>query len=102
MFIKEQPKKDENKQPNKYYMGKSKYADKNNSILSFSSGIVDNIQRNPDEDLGKAQLKYLIKEFELIHLVYDQNGIWSNEIGYSHLNRNELNERPLNIKFREA
>lgn len=97
----EQPKTI-HKKPNPFYVGKSKYADKNNSILTFASGVAGNNLRNPHEDFGKAQIKFIENAFNAIAWAYSVVGPMGAEIGYSHLNRNELNERPLKIKFKEA
>ena len=83
-------------------MGESKYVGEYNSIETFASGVAGNNLRNPHEDFGKAQLKYIENTFNAIYWAYSEVGPMGAEIGYSHLNRNKLNERPLKIKFKEA
>lgn len=97
----EQPKKI-HKEPNPFYVGISKYVGKYNSIKTFASGVAGNSLRNPHEDFGKAQIKFIENAFNAIAWAYSEVGPMGAEIGYSHLNRNELNERPLKIKFIQA
>ena len=81
-------------------MPKSGYSTKRNSIMTYCSGIVSNVLRNPTEDLAFNQLEYLQNAFLLINFVYTQ-GPLSTELGYTHIH-NIPNKPPSKILFREA
>jgi hypothetical protein len=79
----------------------SRVSKKRNSYITLAAGIVSNIMRNPDVDIAKAQLKHIETLFVAINALYSEDGHLCDEIGYSHITR-EQNQIPKQIKFIEA
>jgi len=79
----------------------SRVSKKRNSYITLAAGIVSNIMRNPDVDIAKAQLKHIETLFVAINALYSEDGLLCNEVGYSHITKDE-NQIPKQIKFIEA
>lgn len=79
--------------------GKSiKGAPKQNSPLSYASGLLSNYLRNGSQDFTVKQLPKIEILCQVIHVLYTQQGL---EIGFNY-NTKIPNETPLPIKFVEA
>lgn len=79
----------------------SRVSKKRNSYITLAAGIVSNIMRNPDVDIAKAQLKHIETLYVAINALYSDDGLLCNEIGYSHITKQQ-NDIPKQIKFIEA
>lgn len=79
---------------------KSGYSKYRNSIITYCSGVVSNVLRNPGEDISYNQLNYLEAMMKVINYVYT-DGPLGNELGY-HYSTGIPNKPPLKVKFKDA